>query len=260
MGDLRRKLPVTFWTFMIGTLALAGLWPLSGFFSKDSILAQAARQSLPLFILGSLVAVLTAFYMFRLVFVVFFSPARAELTPQAHESPPVMLWPLRFLALFSVIAGFIGAGGLYERFFEPGATDHEFNLVKQLFEPFLHAPVVAVIGLLAVVFGFAGAVWLYKGVSLDPLPAKLGSFARLLRNRFYLDEIYEATVIRLHEFLARVAAGFDHYFIEGFALGFLREGTDLLGRTLRQFQTGNLQTYAVLFALGVAVVLFLALK
>src|SRR5947199_9024467 len=71
MGALRRKMPVTFWTFMAGTLALAGVWPLSGFFSKDAILAQAAKQNLALFVLGLLVAVLTAFYMFRLVLVVF---------------------------------------------------------------------------------------------------------------------------------------------------------------------------------------------
>jgi NADH-quinone oxidoreductase subunit L len=162
--------------------------------------------------------------------------------------------------VFSIIAGFIGFGDLYERFFHPGGADHVANLMKRLFDPFLHAPVVAVIGLLAVGLGYAVATWLYKGVALDPLSAKLGSFARLLRNRFYLDEFYEATVIRFHEFLARVAAGIDHYLIEGFAVGLVREGTDLLGRTLRQFQTGNLQAYAVLFALGVAVVLFLALK
>ena len=94
----------------------------------------------------------------------------------------------------------------------------------------------------------------------DPLPAKLGSFARLMRNRFYFDEFYEATVIRFHDFLARVAAGIDRYLIEGFGTGLVREGTDLTGRMLRQLQTGNLQTYAVVLGLGVAVVLYLALK
>src|SRR5438552_6756143 len=100
MGSLRKKMPVTFWTFIVGTLALAGVWPLSGFFSKDAILAEAlARQSYALFALGWSVAALTAFYMMRLVLVVFFGQAKSELPAHAKESPTVMVWPLRVLAL-----------------------------------------------------------------------------------------------------------------------------------------------------------------
>src|SRR5438552_4111093 len=100
MGSLRKKMPVTFWTFIVGTLALAGVWPLSGFFSKDAILAQAlARPNYALFILGWSVAALTAFYMMRLVLVVFFGQAKSELPAHAKESPTVMVWPLRVLAL-----------------------------------------------------------------------------------------------------------------------------------------------------------------
>jgi NADH-quinone oxidoreductase subunit L len=259
MGDLRRKMPVTFWTFMAGTLALAGVWPLSGFYSKDSLLAQAAHHNIALFILASVVAVLTAFYMFRLVIVVFGTPARSDVPTHAQESPPVILWPLRLLALFSIIGGFIGIGTLYQQFFNAAEIAHS-SLVRQIFEPFLDAPVVAIVGLLAVALGFAGAAILYRGVAVDPLPAKLGSFARWMRNRFYFDEIYEAYVVPVHEFLARVAAGFDRYIIEGVGIAFIRGGTELAGKTLRQFQTGNLQAYAVLFAFGVAVVLYLALK
>src|SRR6185436_3075916 len=117
MGELRRKMPVTFWTFMAGTLALAGVPPLSGFYSKDGILAQALHTNIPLFALGTIVAILSTFYMFRLVFVVFGSPSRSETVSRAHDSPPGMVWPLRFLALFSIIGGFIGAGVAYHHFF-----------------------------------------------------------------------------------------------------------------------------------------------
>jgi NADH-quinone oxidoreductase subunit L len=135
-------MPVTFWTFMVGTLALAGVWPLSGFFSKDAILAACASTSLPLlFILGVAVAALTTFYMFRLVFVAFFGERRTGVAPVSdfnktaqagnerrqarrlstpHESPGVvMVWPLRILAVASIVGGVIGIealfGGMFKR-------------------------------------------------------------------------------------------------------------------------------------------------
>ena len=117
MGGLRQKMPVTFWTFMAGTLALCGLWPFSGFYSKDGILAQAAEHSLPLYLLGTAVAALTTFYMFRLIFVAFFGAQRSEAAGHAHESPPVLAWPLRLLAVFSVIGGLIGIEQLYGKQF-----------------------------------------------------------------------------------------------------------------------------------------------
>jgi NADH-quinone oxidoreductase subunit L len=121
MGSLRKKMPVTFWTFVVGTLALAGVWPLSGFYSKDAILAQAlAQKSFALFALGALVAALTAFYMLRLVLVVFYGPARSDSADHAHESNPVILWPLRLLAVLSVIGGVIGVEALYAGYFDPG--------------------------------------------------------------------------------------------------------------------------------------------
>ena len=259
MGDLRRKMPVTFWTFMAGTLALAGVPPLSGFYSKDGILAQALEHNVPLFVLGAIVAILTTFYMFRLVFVVFSPPARSDTVSHAHESPPVMLWPLRILALFSVIGGFIGIGIGFARFFS-GKIETRGTIAAQILGPALESPWALIVGLVAIVAGFAVAKVLYKRAALDPLPAKLGSFARWMRNRFYLDELYQATVIRFHEFLARIADAIDRVIIDGVGVGLIRGGTELAGKTLRQFQTGNIQTYAVLFAFGVAIVLYLALK
>ena len=107
--------------------------------------------------------------------------------------------------------------------------------------------------------GFAAAYGLYAKAAKDPLPEKLGDLSRAMRNRFYLDELYQATVIRFHDFLAAVAAWFDRWIIAGVGVRGTHGTTELAGRALRLLQTGNLQTYAFLFALGVALVLYLAL-
>ena len=109
MGGLRKKMPVTFWMFLIGALALCGVPPFSGFYSKDGILALALeRGNYPLFVLGVAVAGLTTFYMFRLFYVAFLGKAKTEAAGHAHESPPVMAWPLRVLGVFSLVGGVIG--------------------------------------------------------------------------------------------------------------------------------------------------------
>jgi NADH-quinone oxidoreductase subunit L len=260
MGGLRHKMPVTFWTFMVGTLALAGLPPFSGFYSKDSILAKAAEHSLPLFVLGAVVAALTTFYMFRLVFVAFLGKPKSEAAGHAHESPPVIAWPLRFLALFSIIGGVIGIEQLYGRQFPAEHIEQGTSFARQFVAPLVDAPVAASIGLLVVLLGFAAAYSLYAKAAKDPLPEKLGALSRAMRNRFYFDELYQATVIRLHDLLAAVADWFDRWIIAGLAVRGTHGTTELTGRALRLFQTGNLQTYAFLFALGVALVLYLVLK
>src|SRR3954470_12163270 len=128
MGGLSKKLPVTRWTFLVGTLALAGMPPLSGFFSKDQILAAAEsgpRHNVFLFIIAAFVAMLTSFYMFRLWFVAFGGTPRSESADHALESPSVMLWPLRILALFSVVGGVIGINAYAGRFYAPAGQGEE---------------------------------------------------------------------------------------------------------------------------------------
>jgi NADH-quinone oxidoreductase subunit L len=262
MGALRRKMPVTFWTFMAGTLALAGVPPLSGFFSKDSILAQALSHpnhllGYGLFAVGVLVAALTVFYMFRLVFVVFLGGEKSDAAGHAHESPPVMAWPLRVLGVFSVIAGVIGIETLFERQFNPEEAVPTLAWWQQLAHPWTHSPWAVAAGLFAAVVGFGAAYTLYLNASTDPLPARLGKLSRAMRNRFYFDEIYEATVIRLHDGLAACASWFDRLIIAGLFVRGIHGTTELVGRTLRLFQAGNLQGYALMFALGVALLLAL---
>jgi NADH-quinone oxidoreductase subunit L len=255
MGGLRKKMPVTFWTFMVGTIALAGVWPLSGFFSKDSILAAAQEHSLPLFVIGVGVAALTTFYMFRLVFVAFLGSQRTEAAGHAHESPWVMIWPLRILATFSIIGGIIGLEGLFGGLYDHG-TEHPHSLLGQLFYPFAHAPVAAVTGLVGVAVGFFAALKLYRGATEDPLPSRIGALSRWMRDRFYFDELYEATAIRLQDTAATVVDWFDRWLVGGVGVRGTASITHLVGQALRLVQTGSLQTYAFLFALGVALLLF----
>jgi len=239
-----------------------GVPPFSGFFSKDSILAQALRHPnsllrYGLFTLGVVVAALTAFYMFRLIFVVFQGDSKSEQAGHAHESQPVIAWPLRVLALFSTIGGVIGIEALYIRQFNPEESLPSLAWWQQLALPFLHAPWAVAFGLFAAVLGFGAAYTLYFNATMDPLPLKCVGLSRALRNRFYLDEVYQATVIRLHEFLATMAAAFDRWIISGLLVRGTHGTTEFIGRTLRLFQTGNLQSYALMFTLGVALLLAL---
>ncbi len=259
MGNLRQKMPVTFWTFLAGALALSGMWPFSGFYSKDSILAQAvARHNYLLFADGALVAGLTTFYIFRLFFVVFLGKDKSAAAAHAHESPAVMTLPLVVLAVFSVIGGYIGIEGVYHRLFA-GEAESTTGFVAAFFKPFLEAPLAAALGLALVAIGFLAAFSLYAKAEQDPLPALLGPLATWMRNKFYFDELYEATFVRAHDFIAAVMDWIDRWLVEGFCLGLVRGGTDLAGRALRLMQTGNLQTYAFLFVLGVAVIMYFVL-
>jgi NADH-quinone oxidoreductase subunit L len=263
MGGLKKKMPVTFWTFLVGTLALCGVPPLSGFYSKDAILAAAAdpvRGNVFLFILASGVACLTAFYMARLVLVAFLGGARSEHAEHAHESPNVMVWPLVLLAVPSFLAGFWGIDSFFGRQLSPETAIHRGGVLETLFEPISHAPFAALIGLGATAFGFSFAYSLYGGADKDPLPAKLGLLARAMRDRFYFDEIYSGLIAITHEAISRLASWFDRWIVAGLGVRGLHGTTEIVGRALRLVQTGNLQTYAFLFVASVVVVLLFAMK
>ncbi len=261
MGAVKKKMPVTYWTFMAGTLALCGVPPLSGFYSKDGILAQAvAKNSYGLFFLGVVVALLTTFYMFRLAFVVFGGGARSEAPEHAHESPSVMIWPLRILAVFSIIGGLIGIARPYARQFHAAAAESAGGFGAQLLEPFNDSPLAAFFGLFAVVVGFLWARALYRRALIDPLPEKLGWLSRAMRNKFYVDEFYENVLIPCtQDALARLADGIDRWIIGGVLVRGAHGSTEAAGRLLRLVQNGSLQTYAFLLVAGVALVLFIVL-
>jgi NADH-quinone oxidoreductase subunit L len=266
MGGLSSRLPVTTWTFVVGTLALCGVPPLSGFYSKDGILAAAESRPI-LFGLAVLVAALTTFYMARLYFVALRGAPRDAGVEHAHESPGVMVWPLRVLAVASIFAGFWGLdralqGALGAAMGEAhghGAGEGTGWLAHAL-EPFGHAPMAAFMGLIATVFGFSVAYTVYgSSPARDPLPATLGMLATWMRDKFYFDEIYAVLIRVTHDAVAGIADWVDRWLVGGLAVRGTAGGVDLLGRILRLTQTGNLQTYAFTAAAGLALVLWVML-
>ena len=260
MGGLSKKMPVTYWTFLLATLALCGLPPLSGFFSKDEILAAAANHSVALFVLATVVAMLTTFYMFRLVFVAFSGRPKTERAEHAHESPRVMTWPLVILAVPTVLAGFWGIHSFLGSHFNPDQAMHPGDWWRELLAPFGHAPLAVMAGLGAIAFGFSFAYALYANATQDPLPERMNGLCRAMRHGFYFDELYAKLIALTHEALARLADVLDRHIIAGWGVRGLSGLTDILGRALRMVQTGNLQTYAFLFVLGVALVLIVFLR
>ncbi|HWD18843.1 MAG TPA: NADH-quinone oxidoreductase subunit L [Verrucomicrobiae bacterium] len=255
MGRLKDKMSITFWTFLIGTLALSGFPFLSGFYSKDSILAAAYRSNLPLFYLGVVVAFCTTFYMFRLIFVVFLGKSKSEASDHAHESPFIMTGPLLVLAVLALVGGVIGI----EEFVIP--KYHSIQFVKtwseRTMEPFSVASTYFGIG--AFVVGLALSFALYAKAASDPLPRALPSLMSAMRNRFYFDELYAWLIAMTHEALAEVASLVDRWVISGMVVRGAHGATEFMGRALRLLQTGNLQTYSFLFAAGIALALYLML-
>jgi len=233
MGGLRTRMPKTYWTFLIGTMALCGVPLFSGFFSKEAILGAALENNILLFLVAVFVALLTTFYMTRLFIVAFMGEPRSKHAEQAKESPAVMTVPLLVLAVPSVIAGYFNA--------------HAPN------------PLVLAVSLVVVVFGMLVANTVYSGAKADPLPAKLGLLAKPLRERFWFDEVYQWLIDQVQENLAKLADAIDRWVIAGLLVRGVHGTTELAGRVLRLAQTGNLQTYAFWFAAGMAVLLVFAL-
>jgi len=257
MGGLKGVTKVTYVTFLIGTLAIAGIPGLSGFFSKDAILAAAYEAHPAIWAVSLLISLLTCFYnMFRLVFVVFTGPAKSQGPDHAHESPAVMTMPLLALSVPSVLAGFWGLERVLAA--QYGAVDGaaEGGWLHRVIEPFEQAPVAATSGLLAVAVGFVLAWLLYRGAVRDPLPARLGSAARWMRERFYFDELYARLIAATQDAAAFLLDLADRWLLAGAVVKGISGVVRLWGELLRRVQTGSLQVYATLFALGVVVVLW----
>jgi len=244
MGGLRRKMPITFWTFAIGTAALIAVPFTSGFWSKEAILEAAHEQHMhgPYW-LGMIVAFLTPFYMTRLVIVAFLGGVRTEESANAKEVPAVMWAPLAvlaFMALFSAY-GFI-AGPLLAR----GDADvgHFFG----------HIGLTAILSFIGLIVGVAGAFFLYKDKKKDPINIPL--FA----NKFYIDEIYLGLIRIFQDTLAAFLDFFDRFVLDPVVVRFPALSVMSAGRFLRIFQVGNVQAYAFYFGIAVvALILFLIL-
>jgi NADH-quinone oxidoreductase subunit L len=236
MGGLSQNLPITFLTFGAGALALVGCPPFSGFFSKDAILAVAYERNMPIFVAGLLTAFLTAFYVIRLVVVVFFGKARSEIARKSDESPAVMTGPLIALALLATLGGF----AFFARNFL--VLPVEKNIA-------LFVPALAII---ALVLGSGLAITLYRNRKSEPFDIEL--FRRL----FYFNEFYSWLINWTQELLARISAFCDRWIIDAGVVGGTSGGTWGIGALLRLVQGGNLQAYLFLFGLGIVALIYFA--
>ena len=236
MGGLSRNLPITFLTFVAGALALIGCPPFSGFFSKDAILALAYERNMPIFVVSLFTAFLTAFYVMRLLVIVFFGKPRSDIARQSRESPFVMTGPLIVLALLATIGGFA--------FFARNFLALPIEKEAATFVP------VFAIGVL--ILGSGLAIAFYRNRTSEPFDIPL------LRHKFYFDELYAWLIDWTQELLARIAAFFDRWIIDAGAVGGSSGGTWGIGALLRLVQVGNLQAYLFLFGLGIVALIYFA--
>ncbi|MCC7008772.1 MAG: NADH-quinone oxidoreductase subunit L [Acidobacteria bacterium] len=299
MGGLKKDLPITYWTFLVGTLAIAGVPLLSGFFSKDEILWQTfARGHVVLWGLALLTAFLTATYMFRLLYLAFFGERRApghghEVAPAGHghaapdpghgehghargthDAPPAMAIALVVLAIGSVLAGYVGI---------PNALVHGGNRIEAFLEPSFHAPVAtiaeaaaetepaeegahhastefALMGLSIVVafagIGLATMLFLTAPRRADALAAQFGGLHRLLLNKYYVDELYDAAIVQP---IKRLSSGLLWRGVDAGLIDGTVNGVGLVVRgwsaVLRRLQTGSVRAYAMSLFVGVVAIL-----
>jgi len=257
MGGLRKKMPLTYFTFLAATLAISGIPPFSGFFSKDLILSKAFEQNMIVYVLALGGALITCFYMFRLLYLVFFGEQRLA-SAHPHESPGVMTIPLIILSVLAVFGGFLDVPSLF-------GGDSNFTTFLQgavsskVSEGISHSTEIGLIFislmLLGLVIWFAYRTFVKKAIIPAGDDQPMSYFGRLVYNKFYIDEIY-ATL-----FEKPFGALSDFFFnkVENTVLDPVVDGvgtaTSRLGTLVRRLQPGNMSFY--LFAMVAGILLFI---
>jgi NADH-quinone oxidoreductase subunit L len=273
MGGLRKTMPWTYATFLVGALSLAGIWPLAGFWSKDGILVNAFQNQPVLFWLAMITVFLTAFYMFRAIFMTFHGeyrggaiepdekPHGAADKPGAHtrESPWVMVGPLVFLAILAVITGWWNLTGGFDHFFglktvsEPGIVEAFFSVFTVSYNG-LPLPLMSLLVALLGIF-CAYAVYLKKWLGAEELGKAFGPLYKLVFRKYFFDELYENIIVKLGliKGLFNGFEIFDRRGVDG-AVNGVSTAITSGGRAIRKAQTGQLQLYGLLIGIGVAVI------
>jgi len=244
MGGLWKKMPITGWTFFIGVLAISGIPPFAGFWSKDELLANALQNGHPIiYAVGLFTAFLTAFYMSRLFFVAFMGPEKPENHP--HESPWSMTIPLIILAFFSTVGGFVAL------------PDHNFAFFIHYGEFEREAMNWGLAGI-SVIAGLAGiglayAIYIKQSIAAESIVARFPGVYKVLRNKYYVDELYLWIIHNVMDGLGKVLYWFDIYIVDGIINGIalITRGS---AKTLRRTSTGQVQTYAMVFFFAIVVI------
>lgn len=271
MGGLRSYIPWTFLTMGIATLAISGIFPFAGFWSKDEILWKAYQSNWVYWLIGLITALITSFYMFRLLFMTFFGDYRGVQVDEhghmshghgehghglPHESPMVMLAPLMILALLSTIGGLVGIRNGFEHFLEPvfggefSANVAEGSGAKEL--------VLMCVSVLVALIGAFLAYVLYvsKPYLPEKIAARLGSFYKAVVNKYYVDELYSAIFVKpLIDVSTRILwQDIDRKVIDD-SINDAADGARHLSDEVRHMQSGNIRSYAGWIAVGAAVVI-----
>ena len=244
MGGLRGKTPITFATLMCAGVAIAGVPPFSGFHSKDAILLAAHHHAPWMYWVGVATAAMTAFYVFRALFLCFFGEPRGE--RHAHESPAVMWAPLAVLAALSLAGGYLNVPRFLAPMFPPGHEEHSLGLVA--------------VSVIAGLSGIALAFFLYvaRPGMADTLAGALRAPYRLLFHKYFVDELYDAAVVRpvVNGSDGWLWRGADVRLIDGFMNG-IGGAARRTGAVLRLLQSGNIRSYAAWVLAGGVAILFL---
>lgn len=253
MGGLRKYMPLTHITFLVACLAIAGIWPLSGFFSKDEILAACFRFSPVMGALMTFIAGLTAFYMFRLYYSIFWGKENKALHREhrPHEAPLSMTIPLIFLAAVTLVAGWIPFG----HFVSSDGMAYDIHIDWT----------VASVSLGVAAVGILLATWMYlredRSVA-DGLAARFSGLHKAAYHRFYIDEVYQFITHRIiFACISTPVAWFDRHVVDGF-MNMLAAVTEKVSWGIRKMQSGYVQRYAIWFlggAMGLVIVLLLAI-
>jgi NADH-quinone oxidoreductase subunit L len=266
MGGLRKAMPWTFATFVIGALSLAGIWPLSGFWGKDEILVTALETQPALFALAMITVLMTAFYIFRVVFLAFSGEYRGGAAAEGHgsghdeghghlhESPPVMIIPMVILAILAIVSGFWNVTGGFNAFMGEGETQGFF---QGLFGIFTHSmlPLLSLVVALAGIF-LAYAIYGAKWLSAEKIGRAFKPLYTLFYRKYFLDELYENVIVK-RVLVNGLFAGFQQFDSRGVdgAVNGVGSGVMAGGRAIRQAQTGQLQLYGLFIGIGVVAII-----
>jgi len=255
MGGLRKIMPWTYATFLIASISIAGIWPLAGFWSKDEILASALENQPVLFYLAMITVFMTAFYMFRVVFMTFGGKYRGggeEAHGQPHESPPVMVMPMVVLAILAVVSGFWNVTGDFGAFMGHGHTQ---SFGEGFFGILTHSLpwislILAGLGIL-----LAYAIYSARWLSAERIGRMFKPLYNLFLHKYWFDELYEkhfVGTVLLKGFFAGLK-GFDTHGVDGAVNGVAVTAMDA-GRAIRKAHSGQLQLYGLFIGIGIIVI------
>ena len=254
MGGLKKYMPITFWTMMISTLAISGIFPFAGFWSKDEILLTAFHENKALWIVGSIASIMTAFYMFRLMYLTFFKEFRGteDQKHHLHESPGLITFPLIILAFLAAVGGLISLPGnsWLNHYLAPLFTKtHEAHHLDGT------AYILMGIATIGAIIGIGIAYFKYiKNNKIPTEDYEIKGVAKVLYNKYYVDEAYDAIIVNP---LYRISHFFRKYIenaLSGFVFG-LGKATNFIGNQGKIVQNGNIGLYLFAFVLGVSSIL-----